>query len=183
MATHDDALEWRTIPDFPDYQASNRGQIRRATPPRDGRAPTRPLPYEITPKKNAATGYMHVSVFCREKNKRVTKTIHRLVLSAFLGPCPEGKYGLHKDGDRKNNNIANLRWGTPLDNSDDAKKHGTWAHGGMLPHSKLTTEIVKDIRARDISRGDLGKIAKEFNVSKSVICEALSGKTWAHVNE
>jgi hypothetical protein len=42
--------------------------------------------------------------------------VHRLVLSAFVGPCPEGMEALHGEGGALDNRLANLRWGTRSEN-------------------------------------------------------------------
>jgi len=51
-------------------------------------------------------------------------TIHRLVLEAFVGPCPLGHEGCHSDGDPQNNAASNLYWGTRRQNMDDIRRHG-----------------------------------------------------------
>lgn len=38
--------------------------------------------------------------------------VHNLVLEAFVGPRPAGLQGLRSDGDRANNRLENLHWGT-----------------------------------------------------------------------
>lgn len=53
------------------------------------------------------------------------RRVHRLVLQAFVGPCPDGMEGCHNDGDATNNQIGNLRWDTSLSNSLDMARHGT----------------------------------------------------------
>lgn len=50
--------------------------------------------------------------------------IHRLVLTAFVGPCPDGMGGCHWDGDGTNNRLANLRWDTRSENQRDKVRHG-----------------------------------------------------------
>jgi hypothetical protein len=54
------------------------------------------------------------------RNQRV----HKLVMEAFVGPCPPGKQCLHRDGNGLNNRLENLRWGTPEENTQDMIKHG-----------------------------------------------------------
>lgn len=57
-----------------------------------------------------------------------TKTylrVHRVVLTAFVGACPEGMEGCHNDGNLANNRLANLRWDTPSSNTKDKVTHGT----------------------------------------------------------
>ena len=55
--------------------------------------------------------------------------IHRLVLEAFVGPCPDGMEALHGNGDPADNRLANLRYGTRSDNMFDLVKHG--GHRGV----------------------------------------------------
>ena len=56
--------------------------------------------------------------------------VHRLVLTAFVGaPVSFDMQGCHRDGDRTNNALPNLRWGTQSDNWDDRRRHSegsTW---------------------------------------------------------
>lgn len=50
--------------------------------------------------------------------------VHRLVLTAFVGPCPEGKEGCHWDDDPSNNHLSNLRWDTHSSNVTDKRRNG-----------------------------------------------------------
>lgn len=56
---------------------------------------------------------------------RINAPVHRLVLEAFVGPCPDGMYCCHNDGNKLNNRLDNLRWDTPSSNALDRVKHGT----------------------------------------------------------
>lgn len=57
-------------------------------------------------------------------NKRVKRRVHSLMLTAFVGPRPEGMVARHLDDNRSNNIIENLAWGTPLENSQDKYRNG-----------------------------------------------------------
>ena len=50
--------------------------------------------------------------------------VHRLVLEAFVGPCPEGMVGCHLDDVKEHNMLENLRWDTPSSNRFDAVRNG-----------------------------------------------------------
>lgn len=50
--------------------------------------------------------------------------VHRLVLTAFIGPCPPGMEACHGDGNRRNNRLSNLRWDTKAANCRDRTTHG-----------------------------------------------------------
>lgn len=49
--------------------------------------------------------------------------VHTLVLTAFVGPCPDGFVACHYDGDPSNNRLDNLRWASVKDNAADLKRH------------------------------------------------------------
>lgn len=51
--------------------------------------------------------------------------VHRLVMAAFVGPCPEGMQVCHNDGNVSNPALSNLRYDTPVGNAADKIKHGT----------------------------------------------------------
>lgn len=82
--------------------------------------------------------------------------VHRLVLEAFVGPCPDGQEGCHSDGNPENNHVGNLRWATRSENQLDSVRHGThqWARrthcprGHDLEHPNLVpSEYVKGTRS------------------------------------
>lgn len=52
---------------------------------------------------------------------------HALVLSAFVGPRPSGAVGRHLNGNRMDNRLANLAWGTSSQNQRDTVEHGMHA--------------------------------------------------------
>lgn len=56
--------------------------------------------------------------------------VHRLVLTAFVGPCPAGMEGCHWNGDPTDNRAANLRWDTQSANTLDSIRHGTHPQAG-----------------------------------------------------
>jgi hypothetical protein len=74
----------------------------------------------------------HRSVTLRWDGKPRTESVHRLVLEAFIGPCPEGMECCHWDDDPSNNHLSNLRWGTRSDNKYDLVRNG------RHPQARLT---------------------------------------------
>ena len=73
------------------------------------------------------SGHKHVT-FTRVTDAgkdRETFQVHRLVMLAFVGPCPEGMQVRHLDGDPANNRLPNLAFGTPVENARDRDEiHG-----------------------------------------------------------
>lgn len=55
---------------------------------------------------------------------RKNHLIHRLVLEAFVGPCPEGQEACHWNDDAADNRLANLRWDTHSANTQDKLRNG-----------------------------------------------------------
>lgn len=69
--------------------------------------------------------------------------IHRLVANSFLGPRPAGLDTLHIDGDKTNNAVTNLRYGTRSENELDKVRHGTHHHSAKT-HCKSGHEFTPE---------------------------------------
>ena len=67
----------------------------------------------------------HMVVVLHRDGVRKTRSVHSLVLEAFVGPRPVGMDCCHNDGDPANNTLGNLRWDTPSSNVLDQVRHGT----------------------------------------------------------
>ncbi len=109
------------------------------------------------------------------------KRLHvgRLVLEAFVGPCPEGMQCCHNDGDPSNNKLGNLRWDTLKNNQKDRVKHGTMPYGENNPAARMTWEIVEECRRRYyIGKEPQYVLAREFGVSANALSQAINGITW-----
>ena len=63
----------------------------------------------ILKQKKDADGHLVVNL-CDANGVRTTHRVDRLVLSAFVGPCPPGMDAYHIDGNLENNKLSNLRW-------------------------------------------------------------------------
>lgn len=110
--------------------------------------------------------------------------IHRLVLEAFVGPCPEGMECRHLDGDRFNNTLTNLCWDTYQVNANDRIRHGTQVRGEDHGRAKLTQEVVDSIRARHTPGKKTGPgtpkaLAAELGMDPVHICRILNFRRWS----
>lgn len=118
---------WKPIPGYEAmYEVSDHGNVRsldRVTTGPSGAVRTR-RGRMMRLNLSSANGYVMVQL-C--KNGRVEgKLAHRLVAMAFLD-LPDEFETLqvrHYDGNKLNNHVSNLRWGTPVDNYQDMKRHG-----------------------------------------------------------
>lgn len=88
--------DWREISEFPDYECSDKGEVRRKL------------------SKYA----MHLSVWSNYYHVHVTRDgtyliaiVHRLICSAFHGPPPTSKHEVnHLNEDKLDNRAENLEW-------------------------------------------------------------------------
>lgn len=109
--TESTGVEWRLVPGFENYEASNTGLIRRV-------GKSRPLKPSIT-----RLGYS--MVYFSVQGKVTTTSVHRSVTKAWHGEPPfEGAVVRHLDGNPSNNDKDNLAWGTVSENQFDRVRHG-----------------------------------------------------------
>ena len=68
--------------------------------------------------KNHISGYQYAGLFVGKgkTKRRLWLRIHRVVIENFLGNIPNGMEIDHKDGNRTNNNLSNLRMVTRSEN-------------------------------------------------------------------
>lgn len=81
-------------------------------------------PVKFGDRKN----YLAVCLHRDAKPRQTTRRVHVLVLEAFVGPRPDGQYARHLNGEPSDNRLANLAWGTLVENAADQFVHGTRAH-------------------------------------------------------
>lgn len=94
---HESAENWKTIPDFPDYEASRDGRIRNTK-----------THNVLSP--NTVQGYYQVMLY--RDGTKVPCTVHRLIALTYV-PNPENKETVnHKNHNPIDNKIENLEWYT-----------------------------------------------------------------------
>ena len=109
------------------------------------------------------------------------ESVHRIVLLAFIGPCPQGLVGCHNNGNPRDNRLVNLRWDTPKSNTADRKKHGTHLCGVECHSAKLTeTDVLAIIE--DLKGGaSPTELAIKWEVSRPTINGIAFCRTWKHI--
>lgn len=158
------------------YEVSNLGRVGSwAMVGRGGAAGKRsPTMRILNPK--VGKGYKHVKININGKIR--TAHVHTLVLSTFVGPRPDGMLCRHLDGDRSNNRLENLAWGTWKENAHDSFLHGTHSCGTRGGGAKFTKEQVIEINRR-VHNGETGRsLAKEFGVSEGTISFIKNAKVY-----
>lgn len=163
------------IPGFPDYYVGDDGRLWS-----DARGRRRELK-----QANHSAGYRVVGLRRASERKRGGKVtvlfVHRLVLEAFVGPCPEGMECRHLDGTRTNNRLSNLAWGTSAENEADKVRHGTKVRGEAHSAAKLTESQVIQMRA-DVAAGMSCKgAAAKYGIFIENVRKIVRRKGWSHV--
>lgn len=109
-------------------------------------------------------------------------TTHRYVCEQRHGPSD--LYALHKCGVAACLNPKHIRWGTPQENTDDCRAHGTLAKGERGGTARLTEAQVREIKLRfmaPMKRGDVMATARHYGVDKATIRDIANNRTWRHV--
>lgn len=156
---------------------------------------------------NGSTGYFMVAMsgpFLRRAY------LHHVVAEAFIGARPAGYVINHMDGNKQNNCAKNLEYITPSENSKHAANHigrrkgpvkiqppkvgrptgeNHWsarnpekiARGAMMPHCKLSPDLVRDARAR-VANGEMQKtLASELGISVAQISRIIRRTRWTYL--
>jgi hypothetical protein len=179
---NDDAVDeiWRAVPGYEGlYEVSSRGRVRRSNHSRAA-----PAGYVLKPR-TTRDGYL---VYYLSKHSRYWYArAHRLVALAFLGPPPFPKaHVAHSDGNRRNNQLCNLRWVTGKQNEADKKLHGTdrGAAPGEGHHmARLTKEQVSEMRRLAASGMPFKTVAAQMGIPKVTAYDAIVGTTWKSITE
>jgi NUMOD4 motif/HNH endonuclease len=168
--------EWAPIPGYDRYEVSQLGAVRNI------------LTGTILKPVVHNSGYLCVCLHYAVQKHRL-ELIHRLVLRAFVGEPPAGTECRHLDGIRHNIALSNLEWGTPQENADDRKRHGTAryvgptapARGERNAAAKLSVAAVLYIRKMLEFGFTMQSAAEDFGVSKSTVFDIKHRNIWAHV--
>ncbi len=167
--------DWKQIKWAPDYEVSSGGLVASWKPFRNcAPAPTQRRLLSIARDKD---GYAKVVVFTQE-GKRKTCRVCRLVAEVWHGSPSDGQVVRHLDGNNQNDAAYNLKWGTPAENSNDSKMHGTWAHGKKVNTCKLTQEQVAEALTTKTGHSEL---ARKFGVTPGAIWHIRNKRSWKHV--
>lgn len=166
MKSLDTSESWKVIEDFPSYAVSNHGRVRRVVPDKLNR-PMRELALVVNDK-----GYYHINLHKDGKQKLVRP--HILVADAFIGRRPTQKHQVrHLDGNKLNNFVSNLCWGTDAENKADNIRHGVKT-GPRRPYKNLSYAEACEVRALT---GPHTAVARKFGVSPAAIQNIRDGKT------
>lgn len=165
--------EWKPVLNYEDYFVSNYGRVRST---KSGK--------EKLLKAYSITGnYLGVRFY--KDGKTTNQKVHQLVLLAFVGQRPDGMVVRHLDGNRQNNQLTNLAYGTHKENAADRSRHGThnqFGKGEDNPIRKLTNPDVRLIRVlRNEFGWTLKQVAEVMDISTTNAWDIAKGNRWQHI--
>lgn len=183
--------QWKTIPRATDYEISESGIVRRRIDSQNKTGKIFKKGHIIKDRLNCF-GYKKLGLHCdANMKKQETYQTHRLVLEAFVGPCPKGRQCNHIDSNRINNHISNLEWITPKENVDHSINVGLRKPKDQIGEKNHMSKLkdgevwlIKKLLASDMYKeGKLLQktIAKMFNVKPSRISAINTGISWSHI--
>lgn len=113
--------KWNSITNFPNYEASSLGRIRstdRVVPNNSpsGRSGTRKLIGQVLKMPIGTHGYPCVNI------NHVSRLVHRLIAESFIDNPLRLRYVDHKNGNKSDNRVENLRWCSMKQNGMNSKK-------------------------------------------------------------
>jgi hypothetical protein len=153
--------EWRIIPGWEAYEASDSGKVRRLSTGK------------ILSPCHDKDGYLRLNLSCNGVRK--SNRVHKLVLLAFVGPYPDGKPEIaHRDGDKEHNNLSNLRYVTYEENCQDKHDQGIMPLGEKHVHAKVTDSLAMEIH-QDHKNNKLGVMAlsRKYGVHRCTVNDII----------
>lgn len=124
----------------------------------------------------------YMLVWLHGPNRRKNRSLHSIVLEAFVCPRPKGLTGCHNDGDYTNNRLDNLRWDTHKGNHQDRIRHGTNNYGENNGECVLTEKQVMEMRKMYATGAYyISEIAKKFGVHDVHAGDVVKGRLWKHL--
>lgn len=158
---------WAIIPSHPKYSVADNGLVRF-----DETGGIR------TPRL-AENGYLYLTFQTGFGGSKARfRSVHGLVMEAFVGPLRAGLQVCHVDGNRLNNSLKNLRYGTAKENAADRDWHGMTRRGVENGNAKIRhQEVIDEIRSAyadgEVSQYDL---ARRYGISQAQINNIVLNK-------
>lgn len=153
--------------DFPNYEVSNLGRLRRGTRLLSGHSDYRGA----------------VKVQIRRDGRAFSILLHRIVASVFCVRPPFKPEVNHIDGVPANNCASNLEWVSQEENLNHAIKHIFTPRIGEQIGTAILTEssakqLIVDLAETDIS---IENLAEKYGVTEHTVMNVARNVAWKHI--
>lgn len=156
------------------YQVSNLGRVKSLDRKTPNGAGVRRVRSRIISVKTIKNGYPVINVTINNKTRK--KILYKTVLSAFVPKAEKSLVCRHIDGNKLNNRLSNLCWGSRKENSIDAALH-------EQNSAKLSFTDVMEIRfLYENNYLNFNQLSKVFDIGSSSINRACSYTTFYYIN-
>lgn len=167
-------VQYKLVPGWPDYSVGDDGSVWTSKLGAHGGWRRMNAP------QSKLAGYPKVTL--SQGNVQRHFHVHRLVLLAFAGKPPQPRMVCrHLNGDPSDNRLANLAWGTFKENEQDKADHGRRPRGSGVYGSKLTDQLVTEIRQRFAFGETIDSLADQYGLARLSMIRAIHGNTWSHI--
>jgi hypothetical protein len=168
-------VEYRDVPGFPGYRVGDDESVWSAKITGAQGRLGEWFPLSINIDKD---GYPYTTLH-RGRPKRFH--VHTLLLLAFVGPCPENMECRHLNGIAHDNRLSNICWGTPEENLEDKRRHGTVTAGSRNPKAKITEADIPEVRRRLAAGETQASIGRDLGITQSAVSDIKLRRRWGHV--
>jgi hypothetical protein len=153
-------VEWKAIPEFPAYECSSTGIIKR-------------FGKQLKPNVSKK-GYHYVSLYKDSKQSRLR--LHRVVYTTFLGEIPVGQEINHLNGIKSDNSLANLECCTHQENIQHSVRFNLRTYT-LGKDNKLSVKLLgMHIHTGEVLHFDSQADARRAGFNQGNIQAVLTGK-------
>lgn len=167
---------WKDVPEWDDcYQVSSFGRIKSKDKVRHKTRQGKPVEAfykgKLRSHKISEQGYC-ISHF-RDCERSTHPSVHRVVALAFISnPCNKPTVN-HKDGNKQNNNVANLEWATHSEQTLHAFATGLLEPRGAPVYSPEFKQRIYDYYNK--TGCSIKELSRVFDISEKVASSASKG--------
>ena len=168
---------WKDVPGYEGrYQVSDLGRVRSVSrivyqKSKGGTIHAHHIPGKILKPRRKGCGHTQVQL-----GNDGNFLVHRLVMLAFVGPCPVGMEVCHNDSNPANNDLSNLRYDTRHSNRVDM------IFVGNQGRQKLHVSDVLEIKQKLSKGAAIRDLASEYGVCYNTIWNISKERSFKCLN-
>lgn len=169
--------QWKPVVGYEGlYEVSNEGRVRSLDRQVRTKRGFRNYKAKFLASAVKCNGYLVCRLYKNDGGKNFY--IHRLLLEAFVGECPNGMEVCHNDDNKNNNHLPNLRWDTHQQNCQERVSN----QGEVHHFAKLTEKQVSEIKWALSHYFKPNEIASYYGVTGANIRAIANNKSWRKVS-